>query len=104
MELEIEEEQEIEKTTTPRAPDSEWEHPGEDSTTPVSTISEQAIKNLADQQDSNRCMTISYSHNLFMAADNQHDPSSIAEANSSPDKDKWKERWNHFIRIRCGSW
>ena len=43
-----------------------------------------------------------YSHNLFKAADNQQDMSSIAEANSSFDKEKWKEameremEWLHW--------
>ena len=83
VELEIEEEPVIKETTTPNPPDSV----PEESTASNHIVPEPFLcRSTRDRQQPDR-----YSHNLTLASTEQQDPSSVAEAKSTPDKAKWEE-------------
>ena len=93
VELEIEEEPVIDKTVTPNPQDSVHEEitvheqVGEESTASNPIVSESVIcRSTRNKQKPDR-----YSYNLTMASTEQQDPSSVAEAKSTPDKDKWEK-------------
>ena len=83
VELEIEEEPVIKETTTPNPPYSV----PEESTASNPIVPEPFLRrSTRDRQQPDR-----YSHNLTLASTEQQDPSSVAEAKSTPDKAKWEE-------------
>ena len=83
VELEVEEEPVIEETVTPNPPDSV----PEESTASDPIVSESGLR----RSTRNKQKPDRYSHNLTMASTEQQDPSSVAEAKSSPDKAKWEK-------------
>jgi len=83
VELEIEEEPVIEETATSNPPDSIPEE---------STASDPIVsKSVLRRSTRNKQKPDRYGHNLTMASTEQQDPSSVAEAKSSPDKAKWEK-------------
>ena len=95
VELEIKEEPVIEETATSNPPDSI----PEESMASDPIVSESVLhRSTRNKQKPDR-----YSHNLTMASTEQQDPSSVAEAKSSPNKAKWEKAMEREMESLCSN-